>query len=143
MPFSDSVSVTTTLPIKGVWLHDPDNPEETLSQFPYGADSRSDSLDTMGVATYYVGMEEPVFDYGDASGESVDVSLDVLNGPDYVSNLELLRSFARSKKQIWFRDNRGRAVYGTMSNFKVGDQAYGAAVSFTLTRAYRVVTETV
>ena len=139
MPFTDSDPVESALPIRGVWLHDPDDPEGTLRQFRFGANQRGDSFDPMQAGTYYVGREDPVFDYGDASAFSVDVTIDVPHGSDYVETLTRLREYARTKKALWMRDNRARSVYGTMSNFKTSDQSWGSSVSFTFTKAYRVV----
>jgi len=139
MPFTDSDPTEATLPIRGVWLHDPDDPEGTLRQFRYGANQRGDSFDPMQSGTYYVGREDPVFDFGEGSGFSVDVTIDVPHGPDYVEVLRELRAYAASKKNLFFRDNRARAVYGTMSNFKTSDQSWGSTVSFTFTKAYRAV----
>lgn len=139
MPFTDSDTTEATLPILGVWIHDPDAPEATLRQFRYGANQRGDSFDAMQSGTYFVGREDPVFDFGEASGFSVEVTIDVPHGPDYIENLALLRTFAMMKKSLFFRDNRSRAVYGTMSNFKTSDQPWGSSVSFTFTKAYRAV----
>ena len=143
MPFTDSDSVDVSLPIRGVWLHDPDDPEETVCSFPYGADQRSDSFDAMQAGAYYVGHTDPIFDYGDPSAFSVDVTVDVHHGSDYVENLALLREFAAMRKSLWFRDNRARAVHGSMSNLKVSDQAWGASVSFTFTKSHRAVSTVV
>jgi hypothetical protein len=139
MPWTDSDPVVVTLPIRGVWIHDPDNPEGTLRQYRYGANQRGDAFDAMQSGTYYVGREDPVFDYGDASGFSADITLDVYHGPDYTGTMIELRWFAAQKKSLWIRDNRSRAVFGSMSNFKTSDQPWGSSVSFTFTRAHRVV----
>jgi hypothetical protein len=139
MPWADSAPTETTLDIRGVWIHDPDDPETTLRSFAYGANQRGDSFDAMQAGTYYVGREDPVFDYGDASSFSADFTIDVPHGEDYTDNVITLRQYARMKKNLWIRDNRSRAVYGSMSNLKVTDQAWGASVSFTFTQAHRTV----
>ncbi len=137
MPFTDSDSHVTTLPIRGVWLHDADDPEGTLHQFRYGANQRGDAFEAMQAGTYYVGKESPVFDFGDSSAFSADITLDVYHGPDYVAEMLLLREFAALKKNLWLRDNRSRAIYGTMSGFKTSDQPWGSSVSFSFTKAHR------
>lgn len=139
MPFTDSASATAELPLRGVWLHSPADPESTARFFPYGANQRGDSYDAMGTGTYYVGKEDPVFDFGDPSGFSVDVTVDVLHGPDYFSALEDLRRFAASKMNLWFRDNRSRAVHGTIAGLKTSDQGWGTQASFTFTKATRAI----
>lgn len=141
MPFTDSDPHVTTLDIRGVWIHDPDNPEATLRQFPYGANQRGDSFDGMQSGTYYAGREDPIFDFGDSSGTSADITIDVYHGPDYTENMITLRQYAAMKKMLWLRDNRSRAVFGTMSGFKTSDQSWGSTVSFTFTKAHRAITE--
>lgn len=140
MPYTDSDSAQITLQIHGIWLHEPSDPQGTVRDFPYGEANHEDSFDSMGVGTYYVGRSSPVFDYGDPSSSSVSATIDVLNGSDYLTILDSLREFAAAKKELYYRDNRGRSMYGTMSGFKVSDQRWGAQVSFTFTQAYRVVT---
>jgi hypothetical protein len=139
MPWADSDPITASLNIRGVWIHDPDDPETTLRFFPYGANQRGDSFDPMQSGTYFIGREDPVFDYGDPSSFSADFTIDVPHGSDYAETMLELRAFARMKKNLFVRDNRSRAVYGTMSNFKTNDQGWGSTVSFTFTRAHRSV----
>lgn len=143
MPYTDSDVVTAELPIMGVWLHDPDDPEGTVHSFKFGANQRGDSFDAMQSGSYYVGRENPVFDFGDPTSFSVDVTVDVPHGADYVETLGRLRAYARLKKNLWMRDNRARAVYGTISGLKITDQGWGSSVSFTFTQAYRVVSTVV
>jgi hypothetical protein len=139
MAYTDSESSEITVPIMGVWIHDPDDPEGTLMNFPYGANQRSDSYDSMGAATYFVGKEDPVFDFGDPSSSSIDVTIDLPGGSDHLTNLLALRAFAASKKAVWYRDNRSRSMYGIISGLKVADSGFGSQVSFTFTKAHRAV----
>jgi hypothetical protein len=139
MPFTDSDPEETGLPLMGVWLHDPDDPEGTLRSFKFGANQRSDSFDAMQSGSYYVGREDPVFDYGDPSAFSVDVTIDVPHGEDYIPTLTALRVYAATRKALWMRDNRARSLFGSMSNFRTSDQPWGSSVSFTFTQAYRTV----
>lgn len=139
MPFTDSDPHVTTLDIRGVWIHDPDDPEVTLRQFQFGSDQRGDSYDSNAAGTYYVGKQDPVFDFGDASADTAEFTIDVYHGPNYTENMINLRQYAAMKKTLWFRDNRSRAIFGTMSGFRTSDQSWGSSVSFTVTRAYRAV----
>ncbi len=141
MPFTDSDPHVITLDISGVWIHDPDDPEGTLRQFRYGANQRGDSYDSGAAATYYVGKEDPVFDFGDSSGTTADFTIDVYHGPDYTENMITLRQYAAMKKNVWIRDNRSRAIYGTITGFKTSDQEWGSSVSFTFVKAHRAVTK--
>lgn len=141
MPFTDSASVTGVLPIRGVWIHDPDSPEATLRNFAFGANQRSDSFDPMGAGSFFSGRTAPVFDYGDHVGETWDIVIDVPFGETHDDDLTLLRIFAKTRKPVWVRDNRGRAMYGSIGSLRVTDTAFGEQVAFTLTSTYRTITE--
>lgn len=141
MPFTDSASVTVELPIRGVWIHDPDSPETTLRNFVFGANQRSDNFDPMGAGSLFAGRSAPVFDYGDPVGRTYDLTIDVPYGETHDEDLAFLRDFAENRKNVWVRDNRGRSVYGAIGSMKITDTAFGEQVSFTITSAYRTITE--
>lgn len=142
MPFTDSTQAETVLPLVGVWLHDGDAPEASIRQFMYGSANKADDLDAMGTGTYYSGRTHPVFDFGEHEAEAVAVSLDVPHGPSYRTDLAVLREFARSKKAVWYRDNRGRVYFGPVSGFRTTDTAWGSTVTFTIQQADRPITTT-
>jgi hypothetical protein len=137
MPFTDSESVTATLPIKGVWIHDPDAPDATIRNFAFGANQRADTFDPMGSGSFYAGRAEPVFDYGDPIGRMWDLVIDIPYGETHDEDLALLREFAAARKNVWIRDNRGRAMYGAIGSLKITDTPFGEQASFTVTAAYR------
>lgn len=141
MPFTDSESVFGTLPIRGVWIHDPDSPEATLRNFAFGANQRVDTFDPMGTGSFFAGRDAPVFDYGDPVGRTWDLVIDIPYGQTHDEDLALIREFARARKNVWVRDNRGRAMYGAIGSLKVTDTAFGEQTAFTVTAAYRTVTE--
>jgi hypothetical protein len=141
MPYTDSVAVTAELPIAGVWLHDPEDPEATAHGFFYGRAQRSDTYDGMGLSSYYVGRAAPVVEFGEFEARSVDATLDVAYGPEYADDLSRLRDFAARKVTLWYRDNRGRALFGWISSFKTSDQVWGASVAITFTEAHHDITE--
>lgn len=143
MPYTDSEPVTATLDLIGAWVHDPDDPEGSIVNYPYGSAQRGTEYDPMGSGTFYAGRPHPVFDFGEHEAETVGVTIDVPHGTDYRSHLASLKKFAASKKPVWFRDNRGRAVHGLMTGFSVNDQPWGASVSFTVEQSDREVTTAV
>jgi hypothetical protein len=141
MPTSDSDPGTGTLALTGVWLHDPDDAEGTATGFPYGAAAREHSYDTAGQGTLYAGRTYPVTDYGEHEEETLTVSIAVPHGSGYAADLATLASFARAKRTVWARDNRGRSLPATINSFKIQDQKWGATVAITLTRVDYPVTE--
>jgi hypothetical protein len=135
MPYRDSAAATATLTLQGVWLHDADAPDETVTQYPYGASMRETNIDAMGAGSYFAGRSAPVFDFGEHEAQSVPCGIDVPHGIDYTVTLATLEAWARLKKPMWFRDNRGRAVFGVMQGYRAMDQDWGSAVSFTIVEA--------
>lgn len=139
MPYMDSEPVEVTLPLIGAWIHDPDDAEGTLAAFPFGSAQRSTDYDSMGSGSFYAGRTHPVFDFGEFEAETVGVTIDVPHGTTYRADLDTLKDFAASKKSVWFRDNRGRAIHGTISAFSIHDQAWGASVSFNVEQSDREI----
>jgi hypothetical protein len=140
MPYTDSEVTTATLNIVGVWLHDPLDIEGTIGNYIFGSAQRDTTVNAMEAGTFFAGREAPVFDYGEHIGRSYGVTIDVDHGPTYRAQLKALQDLAESKRSVWFRDNRGRAVHGTMSNFRIVDQKWGSSVSFAILEADRDVT---
>jgi hypothetical protein len=137
MAWRDSEPVAVTLALRGVHLHDPAlGGEASASVFPYGADSKEDSMDTMGTGAFYAGRQDPVVDFGEHVGEAVAVTVDLPHGPTYIQDLEDIRSWAARRRTIHYRDGRTRALYGTLTDVRRRDQAWGTQVSFTVTRTH-------
>lgn len=140
MPYTDSDPVEATLDLTGKWLHDPLDPESTAYNFPYGPGSEA-SVDAAGVGTLYAGREFPVYDYGEHEEETLTASVQVPHGPTHATDLAALATFARAKRTLWFRDNRGRSAASTITSFKVKDERWGSLVSLTLARLDYAVEE--
>lgn len=134
MAYADSVVVTGSLSLIGVWLHDPLDPESSTRVYTYGADSREHSVDVDAGGTQYAGRTFPVIDYGEGESQVETIRLVVPHGPDYQAKLEELDGWARAKRTLHLRDNRGRNVQGTLSGLRASDQPYGSDVQFTFTR---------
>lgn len=143
MAYTDSVTVTTTLPLQGVWISDTSPEVLAAVHYPFGKAQRDHSIDPMGTASWYAGRESPVFDYGEHSDVNLGITVDVPNGPTYLAEIEALEAYATTRRPAWVRDNRGRVVHGILSGFKVTDTAWGAVVSFTVTKTHRDVTTAV
>jgi hypothetical protein len=141
MAYTDSATVTGGLPIQGVWIHDPDSPEDTVRNFAFGANQRSHTYDPMGSGSYFAGRTFPVFDYGDPESEELDFIVDIPFGSTYAADLLFIQEFAKNRRPVWIRDNRGRATYGTIGTMKIQDQAWGSQATFTVSTSDRAITE--
>lgn len=141
MPYTDSDATPAELPLLGVWLHDPEDPETTARGFLWGKAQRSDVYDAMGMSAFYVGRSAPVVEFGEFEARSVDASIDLAYGETYAEDLSTLRDLAARKVTLWYRDNRGRAYFGWISAFKTSDQEWGTQVGITFTEAHHDTTE--
>ena len=130
--FTDSTVTVAdaALDLQGLWLHDPANDEVTIHQFLYGKDNRSTALDTISTVQQFAGRTFPVTDFGEHEEEDVTASVDIPHGPTHYTEEATLRAFMEMKRTLFLRDNRGRALYGTMSGYTQADQAWGVTVGF-------------
>lgn len=132
--YSVATVADTELALQGVWMHDPTDDANTVHQFLYGKDGRATALDTVGTTQQFAGRTFPVVDFGEHEEEDITVSVDIPHGPDHYTEEAALRAFMELKRTLVFRDNRGRAIYGTMSGYNQADQAWGVTVGFKMSR---------
>ena len=130
--FTDSTETVADreLGLQGIWLHDPTDAENTVRQFLYGKDNRSTAIETKGTTQQFAGRVFPVTDFGEHEEEDISVTVDIPHGPTHRIEEADLRAFTEKKKTLYFRDNRGRACYGTMSGYQQNDQSWGVTVGF-------------
>lgn len=143
MSYTDSVVVEAGVHLRGVWVHDPLDPAGSVRAYPYGANSRETAVEVEQEGTVYAGRTFPVVDYGEAEVHAIGVGLTVPHGPDYRMHLAELEGWARARRTIHLRDNRGRNVRGTLSGFKHSDAGHGSEVTFTVTQVSVVDVEVV
>jgi hypothetical protein len=129
MPYTDSASATATLTLRGLWLHDPLDPAGTVTVYLYGPPKDS-TIATMPAGTLYSGRTYPVIDYGEHEEETVSVVIHVPYGSTYQADMTTLRAWARIRRTVWLRDSRGRSLPGVLSDFRIGDQRWGSAVTW-------------
>ena len=134
--YTDSDPVTTELELLGVWIHDPDSPDDSARHYPYGKAQRETAVDVMGEGLYYAGRTYPVTDYGEHQAQEFRVTVDIPFGQDWLSATGALRTLAESRRTLFFRDNRGRALAGQMRDYRESDREWGTQVSFTATAAH-------
>lgn len=134
MSFSDSAVASATLELSGVWLHDPLDPEGTAINYPYGGARGRLNSDTLQEATYYAGREFPVLDIGQHRSVSVQATVHVENGPEWLTRINRLREVPSLRRALVYRDGRSRNLTGALSGLTEQDQAWGSEVSFTFTQ---------
>lgn len=132
MPYTDSDPAETSLTLRGVWIHDPTDPEETVVQFLYGRAGRVTNLDAVQAGTRYEGRTYPVIDYSATFEEySADFTISVPFGDDHAQQLADLEAFVRLRAAVCVRDNRGRRLFATLVGYSCRDEMWGSAVTIT------------
>lgn len=131
---SQSITVTSA-PLMGVWIHDPANPPETISNFPYGNIGRTEGITVQSTALNFVGRSLPVYDMG--GNETHELNIDILlpTGSDEQQLVEWFRSALRQRSVLCYRDNRGRIAYGIINSLNLTDAREGTTVSFVFNTA--------
>lgn len=128
--FSATAEVTTTL--DGVWLHDPDDPTGTALNLLYGRSRRSGGVSVESADLQYAGRVFPVTDFGPYETEGVSVEVDVPASD--AATLPALYALIRSRKPLYYRDNRGRAFLSVVPSASDRDEDHGSTVSFSASR---------
>lgn len=121
MTYVDSDPVIATLHLRGVWLHDPDNPEGTIKHYPYGNLSGGLGRDIEQVTSHYAGRVFPVVDYGEHQDDVMSVSVQVVRPDPYFpqsGNLRSLKDFSELRRPVMARDRGGRAVVGAIEGWR-------------------------
>ncbi len=143
MPYTDSDPDTDGLQLEGLWLHDPDDAEDTIVQYRFGRASRGTSIGTMPEGITLAGREFPIFDFGEHTSQVYSIKIDMPESETTQADLQTLIDFANTKKTLYLRDNRGRAAYGIIDGFSIGDTEWGSEVSFSFITSDYTVEEVV
>ncbi|NUK30990.1 DNRLRE domain-containing protein [Parageobacillus sp. VR-IP] len=125
--YSDSSVVSKSISLTGVWLHEADNPLETLHQFKLVSD-RSENWQPTAAMMQFAGRRLPIAEYDDTEQRSVSVKITVLKNSD---DREAIERLIRSKNTLCYRDARGRKMFCHAFQLPVDDETYGNTVSLT------------
>jgi hypothetical protein len=132
--YSESETVTATLVLRGIWLHDPLDEAGSIDQFLLGGATSSASVDVVGEGSFYAGRTHQVVDYGPYETETVAATVTVPFGETWANDLASLRAFAGMRRSLRFRDGRGRNMLATMGGYQERDQRWGTQAGFTMAR---------
>jgi hypothetical protein len=125
--YSDSSIVSESITLTGVWLHEADNPLNTLHQFKLVSD-RSENWQPTVAMMQFAGRRLPVAEYDDTEQRSISVKLTMLKNSD---DKEVLENLIRSKRTLCYRDARGRKMFCHAFQLPIDDEVYGNVVSLT------------
>ena len=135
--YTDSETDTTSITLRGVWLHDPLDPAGTVVRLPYGKASRSAKIDPTVGGTLYAGRTYPVVDWGETQQDQYQITAVIPFGTDeyggdWAVDVAAVRTFATLRRTVCMRDSRGRRAFGVLTGFGERDTEAGTEVSFTV-----------
>lgn len=125
--YSDSSVVSESISLTGVWLHEADNPLETLHQFKLVSE-RSENWQPTAAMMQFAGRRLPVAEYDDTEQRTISMKITVLKNSD---DREAIERLIRSKNTLCYRDARGRKMFCHAFQLPVDDETYGNTVSLT------------
>jgi hypothetical protein len=125
--YSDSLIVNESISFIGIWLHEADNPLNTLHQFKLVSD-RSENWQPTAAMMQFAGRRLPVAEYDETEQRSVSVKLTMLKDSN---DREALEKLIRSKNTLCYRDARGRKMFCHAFELPIEDEFFGNTVSLT------------
>ncbi|ESU71177.1 hypothetical protein T260_15140 [Geobacillus thermopakistaniensis] len=125
--YADSLIVSRSISLQGIWLHEADNPLATLHQFKLVSD-RSENWQPTAAMMQFAGRRLPVAEYDDTEQRTISMKITVLKNSD---DREAIERLIRSKNTLCYRDGRGRKMFCHAFQLPVDDEVYGNTVSLT------------
>lgn len=130
--FTDTHFTPESLNLRGIWLHDPDNPQATTVHFPTFERGRRSERMNMGELMQFEGRPLPMMDGADRSERIISVVAQVRSQDVLEKYLDL----ADSNKTLLYRDKRGRKMYCVLQNIVDEDTFWGSLVPLELMEVY-------
>jgi hypothetical protein len=135
MPFTESTSqsaVASTL--LGAWIHDVTDPAGTLVQYLYTGSGRTETIGVDGTAMDTIGRSYPIVEFGIAENSTLDLSFQIPyeDNENIQDAVDHFRDLVNNRNTLVYRDNRGRLVYGVVTDLTITDEKWGQSVSFKL-----------
>nr|WP_091275817.1 hypothetical protein [Alteribacillus persepolensis] len=132
--YSDSDEVRGEVTLKGIWLHDVANPEETLHQFKYFEQGRGASKTLGGSMMQFEGRSLPMAEYSEREEQNVQVTLQIKKDS---GDMEKLRGLIQSRNTLLYRDARGRRIFCAVFALSETDEPWGYSVPLDIQAVYR------
>lgn len=114
--------------MRGVWMHDPTDPEQTMHWFRYNGDGATDKITRSVTHTQYAGRKRPVADFGTSRRQQLQVTI---QADDETSDWRKLTDLFDRQTVLCYRDGRGRRLFGTISELSTAPDWWGVVCSFT------------
>lgn len=127
--FSDTITFSESITLKGVWLHVVENPESSVYNFKLDGGGRSSKWGLESAIHHFQGRKRPVIETGEMEEFSIDFSLQIENDPERIA----LENIVYSQETVCYRDGRGRKAFGIFVDVPLNDESWkGYSTSLTL-----------
>lgn len=125
-------SSTITAPtLAGIWLHSVADPAGTEVAYPYQASNRAETLTVQAYPLQFIGRTFAVVEYGEQEAQSMKLGLMVPWSDSHDGDVAQVRSYARGRATLVYRDNRGRLAFGAIpGDVAISDERDGSVVAF-------------
>lgn len=135
MSETDSNIVTILGPnLQGVYVHDPNDPVDTLHNFPYNGSLTVENIAVASNQLVFAGRTYPVAEFSENGTQSVDLSLTIPWSDAWQAECDTARAYATFRGTLTFRDGRGRLIYGIVQSVRLADRREGTVVTFSVQR---------
>lgn len=123
---SDSVVLSGSITLIGVWLHDVADPAGTVHKFKYDGRGRGSDWKPEVAMMQFAGRSRPMAEFGESGEGKVSARLEMM-----IDDLDHTKLDTLAKRQgtICYRDGRGRKVFGVVIELPVSDEMYGYTTS--------------
>jgi hypothetical protein len=134
--FSNDTMEGISVDLFGVYIHIP-NDSSSVRRFLYGSVNNSDQIASSAAEMKFVGRTYPVYEFGSALSEIVDVEIMIPSEADRsdLSLIEYVRTAVRNRSIYCYRDSRGRKIFGVITNSSSKNTSGGMTVSLSVKRA--------
>jgi hypothetical protein len=119
--FVDSETGSASTKLRGVWLHEVTDPEQTIEQFKVDGGGRNSSVEIASALMNFKGRKHPVMETEESYNYVINFNLTLINEVDR----ERLERLVYSRNILCYRDGRGRISYGILTILPLSDEAWG------------------
>lgn len=126
---ADSATVSGSITLTGIWLHDVASPAGTVKRFSMPTERSVDRPKDVTLRRF-AGRSKPVAEYGEANGRTATIGLRTLIDSDELADLEDLHE---RDATLCYRSPRGLKMFGVLGNLPTSDELRGATASVTVT----------
>ncbi|GAA0313833.1 hypothetical protein GCM10008967_00400 [Bacillus carboniphilus] len=128
--YSESVVVSQSIKLTGVWLHDVTDPEG-IHNFKLDGGGRSKDWSTDAAYMKFAGRPDPVTEFSEHEDDVVNATIKIMRESGEHIILERL---LKSRNILCYRDGRGRRLFGTATQFPLTDESWGYATEIKVRR---------